>query len=160
MKVATTKVVWQDESVYDLTSVPDQDLQNEVKSIEEKHRKLWKMMVFVHPATYEKAVERGFRDYLAEKCQEAIGVMNELPYHMSEVERRVVEGEDVTLRLQAFTQVNDYSRRNVIEAVNDDEAVELVRSIAQRGERDGRYVPVTDSQIRELLVAFRKAKSR
>ena len=160
MKVATTKVVWQDDSVYELTSVPDQDLQSEVKSIEEKHRKLWKLMVFVHPVTYQKAVEKGIRDYLAEKCQEAIGVMNELPYHMSELERRVVEGEDVTLRLQAFTQVHDYSTRNVIEAVSDDETVELVRLIAQRGERDGRYVSITDSQIQELLVAVRKAKSR
>ncbi len=158
MKVATTKVVWQDDEVYNLIDVPDEDLRDEVKSIEEKHRKLWKMVVFLHPSSYKSADSRGVLHFISQKCQELIGVINELPLHMSELETRVIQGEDVLPRLEALKQIHDYSISNPSGQITQDEIVELSHMAAARGERDGKYVRLTDQQIGELLRAYRESK--
>lgn len=156
MKVATTKVIWQDGKVYNIIDVPDEELHEEVESIEEKHRKLWRMLILLHPVSFKAAESNGSLGYIGSLCEREIGIPNDLPFRLSPLAQRVLEQDGVVDRLRTYEKIAQYAEKNPTQGVSEQEVVELTNSLSARAERGSKYVPITDDQIQTELRELRR----
>jgi hypothetical protein len=158
MKVATAKVIWQDSKVYPLNTIPDQDICNEVQFIEENHRKLWRMLVLLHPSVYEAASSSDVLAYIGSICEAEIGLPNDLPFKLSPLAQRAIEHESPLERLNTLDRLRQYAVANPLMALKDSEMIRLIDTIAVKAERDAKGAALTDEQIEDMLTSLRKSR--
>jgi HD superfamily phosphohydrolase len=74
LKPAKARVLWTDNTIYELKDVPDPHIKGEVDSINENHRRLWQLSVFIAPDFYESDKAK----YVASDFAKEIGLKNDI----------------------------------------------------------------------------------
>lgn len=93
LKVAQMKVLWQDDCIYPLEEVPDEQTKEQIKTIQDEHRALWKMLVYIDQDFYDKEGA----NTVAYDCTSIFGLSNE-----EEKFREVQRADAITRRIGGF----------------------------------------------------------
>lgn len=73
LKAAKARVAWHEGGISTLEEAPDKSYRDEVRIIQERHKALWRFIVYLHP--HHLAVEPD----LQMECESIFGLKNELP---------------------------------------------------------------------------------
>lgn len=144
-KEAEIRVLWQDDVIRPLKEVPDEKIQEQIKTIQEEHEALWKMHVYIDRYFYDNENA----NTLASDCQLEFRLPNE-----EEKFRGVQRADPITRRTYKFA--SHWSEKHPEHPITVPE-MEILKVAAQTPEKwtSGKTLPTYD-ELEILLADIRK----